>query len=352
MTSVDQLLPVFSSGDAIGGAVRRTRAMLENLGFESSIFADVIDQRLAAEAAPAAELAARPGGDGVVMYHLSVGSSTADLFRAVRARRVVVYHNITPPSYFEDTNPMVRGTLELGREQLTALAPAVALCIADSEYNAAEARAAGYGNVIVIPPPVDLHRLRPQPGAPASPPEVLFVGRFAVNKRHDTLVRALAVLLADGIEVRLVLVGTANDNGPYVAALKALATRLGVSGNVDFRDEHVSDDELRRIYRRAAVFATASEHEGFCVPLVEAMAFYLPIVAREAAAIPDTLAGAGLLIDDDDPLLWAAALRRVLEDDALRAGLIAAGRRRFAAFEPSVIQARLGAALRDLGVNP
>lgn len=352
MTSVDQLLPVFSSGDAIGGAVRRTRAMLQNLGFTSQIFADVIDHRLASETAPAADLAARRDGNGVVFYHLSVGSPMADLFRSLGALRVVVYHNITPPKYFEDTNPMVRGTLELGREQLSALAADVALCIADSEYNAAEARQAGYARVIVIPPPIDLHRLRPRPGTPVTPPVILFVGRFAVNKRHDTLIRALAVLIADGAAVRLALVGAANDNGPYVTALKALAERLGVSDHVEFHDQHVSDDELRRLYQRAAVFATASEHEGFCVPLVEAMAFDLPIVARDAAAIPGTLAGAGLLLDDDDPLLWAAALRRTLEDSALRDGLIAAGRHRFASFEPAVIQERLGAALRDIGVSP
>ena len=352
MTSVDQLLPVLSSGDAIGGSVRRTRGMLQNLGFESHIFADVIDERLASEANPAADLSARPNADGVVMYHLSVGSWTADLFRNVSARRVVVYHNITPPKYFEDTNAAVRGAVELGRRQLASLAPVVALCIACSEYNAAEAREAGYGNVVVIPPAVDLDRLSPEPGEAASPAEILFVGRFAVNKRHDTLVRALAVLRAEGVDVRLVLTGRAEDNGPYVAALEALAIRLGVSEHVDFRDEHVSDAELRTMYQRAAVFATASEHEGFCVPLIEAMAFDLPIVARRAAAIPDTLAGAGLLIDGDDPLLWAAALGRVLKDRALRAGLIEAGRDRFTAFEPAVIQERLGTALSDLGIVP
>ena len=352
MTSVDQLLPVFSSGDAIGGAVRRTRAMLRNLGYESRIFADVIDRRLASQTAPVADLAARRGSASAVMYHLSVGSRMADLFRSVSALRVVVYHNITPARYFEDTNPMVRSTLELGREQLAALAPAVTLLIADSEYNAAEARDAGYGKVIVIPPPVDVYRLRPHPGTPATPPAILFVGRFAVNKRHDTLIRALAVLLADGVDARLILVGAANNNQTYVVALKALATRLGVAGHVDFRDEHVCDDELRRLYQRAAVFATASEHEGFCVPLVEAMAFDLPIVARDAAAIPGTLAGAGLLLDDDDPLLWAAALRRMLGDAALRGGLVTAGRRRFATFEPAAIQEKLGAALRDIGVTP
>ncbi len=287
-----------------------------------------------------------------MIYHLSVGSRLASLFATTSAHRVVVYHNITPPQYFQSTNPAVTVQLISGREQLAALAAGTELCIADSDYNAAEARDRGYPNVVVIPPPVNLDRLRPVPATALSPPYALFVGRFAVNKRHDTLIRCLAILAAQGVEMRLVLVGPADDNRPYVDALRGLAERLDVSQRLEMHAGRVSDGHLRELYRRAALFVTASEHEGFCVPLLEAMAFHLPVVARAAAAIPSTLSGAGLLIEGDDPLLMASAIGRILQDEPLRHRLVAAGQARLADFAHGAIKAAVAAALKDVGVTP
>jgi glycosyltransferase involved in cell wall biosynthesis len=352
VTAVHQLLPVLTPGDAIGGAVLATREMLVEQGLRSEIFADVIDRSLSATARPATALGESIQPGDAVLYHLSVGSRLAALFSSLPARKVVVYHNITPPQYFQSTSPAVVLQLVAGRGQLRALAPNTDLCIADSDFNAAEARECGYPHVVVVPPPVDLDRLRPVPATPSSPPYALFVGRFAVNKRHDTLIRSLAVMAAEGRGVRLVLVGPADDNRAYVSALRGLADRLGVSDRVDINAGRVSDGRLRELYRGASLYVTASEHEGFCVPLVEAMAFQLPVVARAAAAIPSTLNGAGVLIDGDDPLLMAAAIGRVLDDVPLRRHLVAAGLRRLEDFARPAIERGLTAALRSAGIGP
>jgi glycosyltransferase involved in cell wall biosynthesis len=327
--------------------------MLRHLGFRSAVFADLIDRRLAREAHPAAELAAslRPGD--AVLYHLSIGSPLARLVESVPARRVLVYHNITPPEFYRDTSVRVVYWLKRGERDLRRLAPIADLVIGDSTYNLEAALAAGARHTVVIPPPVDLARLSPREARPQQPPQVLFVGRIAPNKRVEELIRVLAALRATSVpDARLVVGGSADDTGAYLAGLRHLAERLGVAGAVDLPAHRLSDAELGALYASASVFATASEHEGFCIPLLEAMAFSVPVVARAAGAVPETLADAGLLVESGDPLVWAALIGRVVGDPGLRRGLAAAGRRRLADFAEDAICGRLAAALRGLGVEP
>lgn len=353
MTTVHQLLPVFSPGDAIGGATRITQVMLRELGYRSEIYADVIDQRLQRRARPAVELLDDLEPDDAVLYHLSIGSDLTSLLGRAVARRIVVYHNITPSRYYLNTSPRVVYWLERGRRDLATLAPRVDLLIADSQFNLDEAVAAGAQRGVVIPPPVDLERLHPRPSAPAAPPEVLFVGRLAPNKSQHELIRVLAALRATHIpDARLVLAGTGDDTGPYEAALRRLAVNLGVADAIDIPARRLDDAALTRHYMNAAVFACSSEHEGFCMPLLEAMAFEVPIVAYDRAATPGTLRGAGLVLASRDPLLWAETLRRTIEDHELREQLITAGRHRLADFSHTLIRDQLAAALTSIGVSP
>jgi glycosyltransferase involved in cell wall biosynthesis len=350
--AIHQLLPVFSDGDAIGTAVRRTRETLHRLGFESDTFAEVIDQTIAAEARPAQDLfdVLRPGD--TLLYHLSIGSPVASLVEHWHGKRVIVYHNITPTRYYAATNQRVAYWLDRGREELRRLVPIVDLVIGVSAFNAADAERAGARRVAVVPPPVDLARLRPRPSQPSTPPIVLVVGRMAPNKRHDTLLRALAALRATTIpDARMVFAGVAHDTETYRDRLITLADRLGVAAAVDFGGDRVSDRRLGDLYASAGVLATASEHEGFCVPLLEAMAFDVPIVASAEAAIPETVGDAGLLIDDRDPLVWAGAIHRAISDAALRGTLAVAGRRRLADFSDDAMQRRLATALAEAGIS-
>jgi L-malate glycosyltransferase len=353
VTAVHQLLPVLSPGDAIGGAALRTRAMLRDLGFRSEIFAEIIDQRLVRDGMPPGRLvwALEPGD--AVLYHLSIGSPLARMVERLTARVVIVYHNITPAAYYRDISPRVVYWLERGREDLARLAPRAALVIGDSTFNLSEASALGARDGVVIPPPVDLSRLSPVPARPdAREPVILFVGRVAPNKGHADLIRALAALRAKGLPAaRLVLAGNANDTRRYLAALLDLAERLGVREAVSIPGTSMSDSALHQQYAGASVFACASEHEGFCVPLLEAMSFSVPIVAYAAGAVPETLDGAGLLTSTKDPLVWAAMLHRVICDEPLRDALVSAGHRRLADFDGARITARLKTALAGAGIT-
>lgn len=353
MTAVHQLLPVLSYGDAIGAATIRMRAMLRSMGFESGIFAGALDNRMRSLASAARDLPTDLGRDDAVVYHLSIGSPLSTLFAMTAARKVVVYHNITPAKYFRDTNPVVSYWVEQGRKDLELLAPISDLVLGDSAFNLDDAVRAGANKCLELPLALDLDRLSPGPAVGSRPPVVLFVGRAAPNKRHDVLIRGLAAARAtSGNAFRLMMVGTGDDTSAYVAALRRLAKELGVADAVEVRDERVADRMLGQYFRQADAFATASEHEGFCAPAIEAMSFSLPVVAYRAGALPETIGEAGILLPTHDPITWATALQRVLTDERLRRQLALAGRGRVAHFDPTLQNARLHDVLASIGIEP
>jgi len=350
--AVHQLLPDFAFGDAIGAITLQTQTMLRGMGFTSEIYADVIDERLRDAALPAARLTDDLGERDAVIYHLSIGSPLARAVAQLDVPRVILYHNITPPAYYQATNPRIAQRLEAGRAELAMLVPRVELCIGVSAFNVEEMRLLGARRSAVVPPLVDLERLHPRPASPSDPPLLVFVSRVAPNKRHDDLIRVLAALRSTAQpDARLVIVGRFTDTEDYVGALRSLASDLGVASAVEWAGR-LDDSAVGDLYARAAAYVCASEHEGFCVPLLEAMAFDVPVVAYAAGAVPDTLGGAGIVLRHKDPLVWAAVVDRVVRDPVLRSALAAAGRRRLGDFAPSVVERALAGALSSVGIVP
>jgi glycosyltransferase involved in cell wall biosynthesis len=352
MTAIHQLLPVFSPGDAIGQAVRRMRSAFQEAGFASEIFAEEVHQYLQGEARPADELEGVVAAGDVLVYHLSIGARSARLFAGLGCRRVIVYHNITPSDYYRVTSPRVAHWLDQGRRDLARLAPTVELGVGDSAYNAAELEAAGCPATMVIPPPVDLERLSPRPARAADPARLIFVSRLAPNKRQEDLIRVLAALRACWQpSATLVLPGGWDDTETYVAGLRRLARDLEVADAVELPGR-LSDRELGDLYAGAGMAVCASEHEGFGMHLLEAWAFDLPLVARAAAAVPETVGDAGILLRTDDPLVWAAVVDRVIRDPALRRLLIERGRRRLCDFSDLALRDRTSELLERLQLAP
>ncbi len=354
MTRIFQLLPVLSYGDAIGGATLATDSFLKAAGFETYIFADVLDSKLAHRAAEARHLRLSDiADDDLVIYRMAIGSRLAYAFLELPGRKAVVFHNITPPSYYEQISPRVTSWLERGYEELGLVVEAAELVIADSSFNMQTALAAGAGKAVVIPPPVDLHRLSPRQAVPAWPPMLLSVGRLVPNKRPDTILSAFAALTSlYAADAELVLAGTATDAEIYLDALMRLASELSVEEKVRMDGTRISDEELGALYSQAALFVSASEHEGFCVPVVEAMMFGVPIVARAAGAVPETAGDAALLVESEDPLEWGELLGRALYDEQLRRHLVASGKRRVLDFSMERIAAAWNGALASMGIAP
>lgn len=339
--ALHQVLVGASPGDAVTNAAFEIRALLRQKG-PSEIYARYFDAALAGEVLPLDRFI----GADVIYFHASIGEPEVASFLASRNERlVVIYHNISPSDPFRDHDAAFADLLDGGREELCALAPRAQSALADSEYNASELEALGYRDVRVSPLILEprLHAVEPHPPlmryltTEVEGPLVLFVGQLLPHKRPDLLLKAFHVLVTYLIpDARLVVVG-AGRLPAYRRALQAFVDELNLPASLV---GSVSEAELAAYYRHAAVFVTASEHEGFCVPLVEAMSFDVPVVAREYAAVPETLGGAGILLPPiDDPLLMAEALALAITDDEVRSALVDRGRRRVIDFAPDKARA-------------
>lgn len=340
-----QVLVAAAAGDAVTGAALGLQAGLRTMG-ESEVFARHVEPAVAGRVAPLADYARRVGagsGDDVLVVHASIGEPEVEAFLASRPERIVlVYHNISPAGLFREVDPAFAGLLEAGRREVAALRPRVALAVADSPFNARDLEAMGYRDVRVCPPALDpaaLVEVEPDPAtahhlaAEVRGPVVLYVGQLLPHKRPDLLVAAFHVLTTYlDPEAHLILVGPARLRR-YRSVVQSFVEELSlprawVAGAVPA-------SALAAFYRRADVFATASEHEGFCVPVLEAMAFGRPVVARGHAALPDTVGGAGVVLPAGaGPVLMAEAVHACLHDTALREALVERGRRRVAEFDP------------------
>jgi glycosyltransferase involved in cell wall biosynthesis len=165
------------------------------------------------------------------------------------------------------------------------------------------------------------------------------VGRLSPNKAQHQLVEALWFYRRwYDPEARLRLVGPSTTES-YAEAVVAFAAELGLADAVE-RGEHLTQGELAAWYVDADLFVCLSDHEGFCIPLLEAMHFDLPIVAFAAGAVPETLGEAGVLLDTKRPSVVAAAIDRLRTDTELASRLAAAGRGRLEAFAMSTTRAR------------
>jgi glycosyltransferase involved in cell wall biosynthesis len=324
---VHQLLAALAYGDAISNEALAIQGHLRGAGFESDIFAEHVHPRMARDARPLWQYAEVSSPETVCLFHFSIGSAAARLIFHAPDRLVSIYHNITPAEWFLGFHPHLAGLCYHGRRELAAFAPRTELALGDSEYNRRELEAAGYARTGVLPIVLDLDSYR-RPAAPVvrrlyddGRTNILFVGRVIPNKKIDDLIRVFALYqrLFDR-QSRLLLVGDYRGHEKYYDRLQDLARERG-AGEVVFTGP-VDDDELRAAYASADLFLCLSEHEGFCVPLLEAMAFEVPVVAFDAGAVRETLRGGGVLLRDKDPATVAGLVRRVLTDDVLRSRVL------------------------------
>ncbi len=294
-----------------------------------------------------------------LLYQLSIGHAMGDFLLGRPEPIIVNYHNITPAKYFRPWEPVYVPALEQGRSQLRRLAKRTVAAVADSGYNRTELDLAGYRNTCVVPVLIDydvlgsthdslvLRRLRAERTSGGA--EWIFVGRVSPNKAQHQLIRALAVYrrLYDP-HARLTLVGGSSSHS-YSLALEALVTSLGLCGAVRITGP-VSQPEMVSYYLNADVFVSVSEHEGFCVPVIEAMWHRVPVVALASSAVAETVGGAGILLPTDadratSPAVVAAAVHRAVADDHLNADMKAAGQQRAADFDLRITSARFADAI-------
>jgi glycosyltransferase involved in cell wall biosynthesis len=325
---VHQLLAALSYGDAIGNEALAIQRQLRAAGHDSDIFAEIVHPRVAHLARPLWEYREVSSPDTVCVFHFSIGSAAGRLIHHAPDRLVVVYHNITPAHFFLGFHPHLAGLCHHGRRELAAFAPRAELGLGDSEFNRRELEEAGFARTAVLPIVLDLS-LYDRPPSPVvrrlyddGRTNVLFVGRIIPNKRVDDVIRSFAVFQKWlQPRSRLLLVGDHRGFERYLDRLQELVRELRVD-EVVFTG-HVDDDELYAYYRVADAFLCLSEHEGFCVPLQEAMHFGLPVVAYDAGAVRETLRGGGVLLRDKRPERVAEILDRLTHGSELRRAVLA-----------------------------
>jgi glycosyltransferase involved in cell wall biosynthesis len=341
---VHQVAAGVAPRDAITHHMLEARSVLRGMGLRSEILADPehIHPTLIGEVRPANRWheVARPGDAAIL--HYSIASSPMFAIAEACDRCALHYHNITPADLLWRWAPRIALECAVGRRRLLDLRPRIRLVGAVSEYNAQELEDLGFGEARVLGVMRQETALAPRtPRVSGGPARLLFVGRGVPNKAQHHLVMASAALAEAGRDHELWLVGAWSAAPEYEAHCRELAALLDVTERVRFLGS-VDDAELGRRYADADVFVCLSDHEGFCVPLLEAMAASLPIVAYASSAIPETLGGAGLLLPEKPPSLVAEAIVEALDNPALGPGLADARRERLERFG----QPRLRADLR------
>ncbi len=350
--AVHQLVPNLDRGDAIGNHVRALQNLLRGWGYASDVYAQYIHRDLQKDARFYTRYRDVAHPDNVLLFHFSIGSEVTSFFAGLPDRRVVIYHNITPAEYWVGVNARVADRCRRGRWELDRLASVADLALGVSEFNRRELETAGFRRTGVLPILVDWqsYACPPVPALEAvsdGRTTLLSVGRIAPNKRIEDLIKTYYFYRRLDPASRLLLVGSAVDTENYLAGCQKLAAELGFLDSVVFTGA-VSQAELCAYYRRASVYLSLSEHEGFCVPLLEAMHFGVPVVAYAVAGVPDTMGDAGFLVGEKDFPTIAEVVHRAAHDAATREAVIAGQRARLRAFDSAVIGAELRRLLTDL----
>jgi glycosyltransferase involved in cell wall biosynthesis len=335
---INQWVPAAHAGDAIGDSARRVRQLLRGMGHESDVYALTIDDNLVDDVRPFSDPAA--GRGDLTIFHYALPSPMTEAFAALPGGRVLQYHNVTPAQYFAPYDPGLFRLASLGRHELATLARRVDFAFGDSEYNRAELESLGFERTGVFPIAVDTARVTQpaaRPGLEAMLDDglvnFLFVGRIAPNKKIEDHIR-LAEHYKRYVDAyyRFIFVGRCDVVPRYYSTIRALMSEFRLLNDRFIFTGAVSDEELAIYYRHAAVYVSLSEHEGFCVPLVEAMAADVPVLAYAAAAVPDTLGGAGIQFSPKDLEQAAELLGELAFDDDLRTRVIEGQRRRLRDF--------------------
>ncbi len=339
-----QMLPCLNYGDAIGNDVIAIHHALQANGYQSQIIAEVVDQRLGNDLAQTIDQWKAPKKDDIIIYHLSVGWKYINYVTDAKCRKICIYHNITPAHFYKNYDSTAYNYCLTGIEEVKRIAGAFDYCLADSDFNRQDLISYGFKcKIDVLPILIAFDDYKKEPGkgvirkykdTPGA--NILFVGRVVPNKMHEDLIRAFYLYKKYyDPDAKLFLVGRYIETDVYYRRLKGYIDALGVQ-DVIFPG-HIKFNDILAYYSIADVFLCMSEHEGFCVPLVESMFFHVPILAYDSTAIASTLGGSGILFKEKNMTEVAGLIDRVVKDQDLRKAMIEGQDRRLKDFDNAVV---------------
>lgn len=342
---INQIVPSLSFGDAVSSDVIAIRDTLQKKGYESDIYAKLIHPKVIKQAKQLSLYHGNPSG--ILIYHFAVaGRDVTDFVKNLPDRKILLYHNITPAEYFYNYDDVLYDLCSRGRKELAGLSKYFETGLGDSTFNCMELEKLGFKCTSTLPILIDFKKYEvfdeeldsklKQNGKK----KIIFVGRIAPNKKQEDVIKTFYFYCKYiNKSSTLYLIGR-KEIAPYVKQLEELVKTLGLSENVIFTGV-LGDNELNTYYRNADVFLCMSEHEGFCVPLVESMYFNLPIVAYNSSAISETLGNSGILLKKKDYVFSAELLNVLIEDSLFRESVIENQRKRLNDFSKNKIESKL-----------
>ena len=347
-----QVLATVSFGDAVSNDALALQDYLQKMGYTTNIYAENVDFRLPKGLIKKIRDLPVLKEDDVILYHLSTGTELNYQVPKYKGKKILIYHNVTPPEYLVPYNPALARLCQYGLDGARYLAGKVDYCLAASEFNKQDLMRMGYqGTIDVLPILIAFEDYKKDPNPQIirkykkAGTNVLFTGRIAPNKcQEDAIAAFYCYKKYYDPDARLFLVGSYLGMESYYAKLLAYVKELGLQ-DVYFTG-HVKFDEILAYYHIADLFLCASEHEGFCVPLVEAMYFDVPVIAYDSTAIGSTLGGSGVLMKEKSPALTAGMMNRLYMDADLRAKVIANQKIRLKDFDNDCVKEKFHSYLK------
>lgn len=350
--NIYQVLPFFAYGDAIGNDTIALHNIIQEVGYHTHIYTENVIGPVPKEICSNISELKEVADDDVIIYHLSTGSEMNYQVATFNCRLIVIYHNITPSEYFNGYSRALYRSCKQGKDAVNFLKDKVDYVLADSEYNKKELQEMGYQcdiDVLPILIPYEDYDKKPNKAILEKYQDgrtnIIFTGRIAPNKKQEDVIAAFSLYKKYyNSDARLFLVGSYSGTTQYYEHLKQYVKELGVE-DVVFTG-HIPFDEILAYYHVADCFLCMSEHEGFCVPLVEAMYFNIPIIAYDSSAIGYTLGNSGWLLKEKEPAVVAGVMNRVLIDEDVRNAILSEQRKRLAEFGYSKTGAQFIACLQ------
>jgi len=350
----NQLIPSYHRGDAIGDTASYIKEFLLSQGFQSNIYCLERDQGLE-ESSELFENFPELDERDITLFHFALPSPMTQAFKNLPGKKVIIYHNITPPEFFKEFGEEMSRITRLGRQEIASLAPHTHLGLADSEYNRRELEKFGFSNTDVFPLFIDFKKYH----KPMNPfvydlynddrTNILFVGRIVPNKRIEDLIRVVQYYKKFiSPLIRLIIIGKTTSLPAYYKALIKLIDEFFIQPDEVFFTGHIPDSEMFAFYKASDVFLSLSEHEGFGLPFIESLVFDLPVIAYNCTAVPYTLDGAGILVYQKDFKKLGELVHKIKKDKDLREKVIQGQRNRLREFKSNQSRNKLLEYIKDL----
>ncbi len=351
---IDQLIPAFHQGDAIGDTAYHMKSFFLSQGFESEIYCLSRDSGLEKSSRLFDEFPS-PISTDICILHFGLPSPLTKALIDMTCRKVIIYHNITPSKFFRDYSAEMARITDIGREELDSLVPHVELALADSEFNRQELVDCGYSNTEVLPLFVDFSKYSKTIDRMTydlykdGRTNILFAGRVVPNKKIEDLIKVVFTYKKYVSPlVRLIVVGKTSSLPGYYKGLVQLADEFYLKPEEILFTGHIPDEELFALYKASDVFLSLSEHEGFGLPFIESLVFDLPVIAYDNTAVSSTLHGAGILIHNKKLDYIAELIELVVNDLGFRKKIIDSQRERLKNFQEMKLEDFLLKSLKGL----